>query len=112
MFLANFFMVDSDDNNLYFESGISLLSCLTIELVFSSSTSVARFNLILWMFNGSHYFKEPAEIVCHCFKPFNRGYILLELEMIIFLHMIFKLFFNVTGFAHLLRMFARFYNHF
>ena len=32
--------------------------------------------------------------------------------MIIFLRVIFKLFFRVTGVAHLLRMFSRFYPHF
>ena len=44
--------------------------------------------------------KEPVGTVCHAFEAFSRGYILLELEMIGFLPIIFKLFFRVAGFAH------------
>ena len=48
----------------------------TIELVFGSSSSVTRLNLFFGcLLDGSHFFKEPAGIVCH------------------FLHIIFKLFF-------------------
>ena len=50
-------------------------------------------------------FKEPAGTVCHSFEAFSRGCILLELEMISFLPIIFKLFFRVAGFAQLLRVF-------
>ena len=57
-------------------------------------------------------FKEPAGTVCHSFEAFSRGFILLELEMISFLPIIFKLFFRVAGFAHLLRVFPCFYSHF
>ena len=34
--------------------------------------------------DGSHFHKEPPEIVCHAFETFSRGCILLELEMIKF----------------------------
>ena len=57
-------------------------------------------------------FKEPAGTVCHSFEAFSRGCILLELEMISFLSIIFKLFFRVAGFAYLLRIFSCFYSHF
>ena len=40
-------------------------------------------------------FKEPAETVCHAFEAFSTGCILLELEMISFHPIIFKLFFRV-----------------
>ena len=57
-------------------------------------------------------FKEPAKTVCHSFEAFSGGCILLELKMISFLPMIFKLFFRVAGLAHLLRTFSRFFSHF
>ena len=57
-------------------------------------------------------FKEPAGTVCHSFEAFSRFYIALELEMISFLPTIFKFFFRVAGFAHLLRIFSCFYSHF
>ena len=56
--------------------------------------------------------KESTGTVCHSFEAFSRGCLLLELEMISFLPVIFKLFFRVAGFAHLLRMFPCFYFHF
>ena len=62
--------------------------------------------------DGSRFFREPAGIFCHAFEAFRSGCILLELEMKSFLLIIFKLFFRVTGFAYLLRMFLRFYPHF
>ena len=39
--------------------------------------------------------KEPAGIFCHTFEAFSRGWVLLELEMISFPPIIFKLFFRV-----------------
>ena len=41
-----------------------------------------------WML---HFFEEPAGTVCHSFKVFRRGYILLELEMISFILVVFIL---------------------
>ena len=59
------------------------------------------------------FLKAPAGIVCHALEPISRGYILLELEILSFLLKYnVKLFFRVTGFVHLLRMFSRFYPHF
>ena len=52
----------------------------TKQLIFGSSTSVTKLNLF---FDGSHVFKEPAGIVCHAFEVFSRGYILIELKIII-----------------------------
>ena len=58
-------------------------------------------------------FKEPvAPPVCHFFGAFSIACILLELEMISFPTIIFKLFFRVAGLAHLLRMVSCFYSHF
>ena len=57
-------------------------------------------------------FKEAAGTVCHPFEAFSRDYILLELEKMSFLSIIFKLFFRITGFAHLSRIFSCFYSHF
>ena len=51
--------------------------------------------------DGSHSLKEPAGIVHHAFKVFSRGCILLELEMISFLPIVFKLFFRVNIFTFL-----------
>ena len=56
-------------------------------------------------------FKEPAGTAYHSFETFSIDSILLELEMISFLSIIFKLFFRVVGFAHLLRRFSCFYSH-
>ena len=42
----------------------------------------------LCFLDGSRFFEEPAEIVCHTFEAFSRGCILLELEMISFLPII------------------------
>ena len=82
------------------------LLCSTIELVFGLLASVARLNLLIGCLDGSRFFKKPAGIVCHAFEAFSRVCILLKLEMIGFLPIIFKLFFRVTGFAPLLRMFS------
>ena len=85
-----------------------LLSC-TIQLVFGSSSPATRLYLFIYLF----IIKEPTGIVCHAFEASSsRGCILLELEMIGFLTIKFKLFFRVAGFAHLLRIFSRFYPHF
>ena len=73
------------------------LLCSTIELVFGLLASVARLNLLIGCLDGSR---------CHAFEAFSRVCILLKLEMIGFLPIIFKLFFRVTGFAPLLRMFS------
>ena len=56
-------------------------------------------------------FKELAGTVSHVFEARIRGGILLELEMMNFPPIIFKLFFRVAGFAHPLRMFSYFYPH-
>ena len=52
----------------------------TKKLVFGLSTSVTRLSLFL---DGSHFFKEPAGIVCHAFEAFSRGCVLIELKTII-----------------------------
>ena len=72
-------MVDSDDNNIYFKFWNFTMKLFHLlgfnkELVFSSSTSVTRLNLFFVCFmDGSHFFKEPAGIVCHAFEAFSRG---------------------------------------
>ena len=43
------------------------------------------------------------------FKKFSGGFTLLELEMVNFLPVIFKLLFRGARFAHYLRMFSRFF---
>ena len=59
--------------------------------------SVARLNLFFVCFlDGSLFFEKPAGIVCHAFEAFIIGCILLELEVISFLPIIFKLIFRVT----------------
>ena len=100
---------------LNFEIHCEVVSPLvfTIELVFGFSASVTRLNLFFGCFlDSSRFFKEPAGIVCYAFEAFSRSCILLELKMISFLSKIFKLFFRVTGFAHLLRLLSHFYCHF
>ena len=57
-------------------------------------------------------FKKPAGTVCQSFKTFSRVCILLELEMISFTHLFFKLLFRVTGFTYNLRMLLFFYSDF
>ena len=58
-------------------------------------------------------FKEPvAPPVCHSFGVFSIGCVLLELEMISFSTIIFKLFFRVAELAHLLRILSCFYSQF
>ena len=52
------------------------------------------------------FFKEPAQIACVFFEAFSGGFILLELEMISFPRIIFKLFFRAR-FAHYLTMFSQ-----
>ena len=85
----------------------------TRELVFGLSASVTKLNLFFGCFlDSSSSFKKPTGIVCYDFEPFSRGSILLKLEMVSFLPKIFKLFFRVTGFAHLLRLLPHFYRHF
>ena len=55
----------------------------TKELIFGSSTSVTRLNLFFVCFlDGSRFFKKPAGKVCHAFKVFSRGCILIGLGMI------------------------------
>ena len=110
-------MVDSDDNNLFciwnFTIKLSHLLNITIELVFGSTTYVTKPNLFFGCFlDGSRFFKEPAGIVCHAFEAISRGSIFLEFEILRFLPIMVKLFLRVTGFAHLLQMFLRFYPHF
>ena len=84
-----------------------------IELVFGTSTSVTRLSCFFRYFlDGSHFFKEPEGMVCHAFEEFNRGVILLKLEMIRFLPIIFKLFIRVTKFDHLLLILSSFHPHF
>ena len=85
-------------------------SCFTTKLVFGSSTSVTRLNLFFGYFViGSHFFKKPAGIVCIAFETFSKRCILLALEIISFLPIIS---YRITGFAHFLRMFSRFYSIF
>ena len=75
-----------------------------INVVFGSSTSVARLNLFFGCFlDVSRFFKEPARIVYHTLEAFSRGCISLEWEMISFLK---YPFFRITGFAHILRLLA------
>ena len=62
----------------------------------------------------SRFFKESAGTACHTFEAFKRGCLLLELEMTSFLPIMYNCFlpinlFRVTEFAHLLRIFSRFY---
>lgn len=55
---------------------------LYIQLVFGSSISITRLNLLFGCFlDGSSSFREPAEIGCHSFEAFSSSYISLELEM-------------------------------
>ena len=45
----------------------------TTELLFGSSTSVTRINLVFGCFlDGFCFFKEPAGIICHDFEAFSR----------------------------------------
>ena len=82
-------MVDPDDNYLCFKFrnfSVKLFHLLgfTEELVFGSSTYVTRLNLFFVSFiDGCHFFKEPVGIVCHAFEGFSRGFILLELKIIV-----------------------------
>ena len=57
-------------------------------------------------------FKNPVGTACHSFEAFSRDYFLLELEMISFLPIIFKVFLRVAGFGHFLRIFSCFYSDF
>ena len=70
-----------------------------MQLVFGSLISVTRLNLLFVCFlDGFLFFEEPVGILCHAFEAFSRGCILLELEMITFLPIIFKLFFRIITF--------------
>lgn len=59
--------------------------------------SVTRLILFFVCFlDGSLFFEKLAEIVCYAFESFIRGCILLEVEVVSFLPIIFKLFFRFT----------------
>ena len=99
-------MVDSDDNNLCFKFWnfsikFFLLLGFTKELVFGSST----FCMFL---DGSRFFKEP---VCHAFAAFT-------IQRLHFVRVrndkfsSYKLFFRVTEFGYLLRVFFTFLSPF
>ena len=69
-------MVDSDGNNLCFKFLIKLWNFF-FEVPYMGLAD-----------------KEPAGTVCHPFEAFSRGFILLELEVINFLPIIFKIVFR------------------
>ena len=87
----------------------SAVSCYLVRLTGEILNGKLHFLCnVLCLIGISRFFKEPAENVCHAFEAFSWGCILLELENTSFLHIIFKLFFRVTGFTRLLRVFSRF----
>ena len=107
---VNLLIVDPDDNNLCFKFGMTLWTCFN----FLVSYITASLWLINFCYDSSLFFryflnfKEPAQFFCVFFEVF-RGFILLELEMISFLPLIFKLFLREVGCTHYLRMFSRFF---
>ena len=66
----NFLMVESNLCFKFCNFIMKLFHLLrfTKELIFGSSTSVTRLNSF---FDGSHFFKEQAGIVCHAFEAFS-----------------------------------------
>ena len=109
-------MVDSDDNNLCFNFWNFIMQLFHL-LGFTKELFLARQLLLLdlirflYVFICFRFFKEPAGIVCHAFAAFN-------IERLPFIRVkndkfsSSKLFFRVTEFAHLLRMFSRFHPYF
>ena len=85
IFHTNFFIINSDDNNLCFKflnftMKLFLLLRFNKEQVFGSSTSVTRLNLFFVCFiDGSRLFNEAAGIICYAFEAFSC--ILLQLKL-------------------------------
>ena len=89
-------------NSFYF-FGFTIL-----QPVFGLTVSVTRLQFAFWMF--LRFFKEPARIVCVLFEGFSGWFVSSELEIIIFLSIIFKHFFRGAGFAYYLRTYSRFFS--
>ena len=97
-FHINVLMVDTGNNNLCFKFWNFTLKlfhflCFIVKLVFGLSTSVTKLYLFFEnCLGGFRFFNEPAGKVCHASEALSRGFVLLELEMILFLPIIFTTF--------------------
>ena len=83
------------------------LVSLYLQLVSGLSTSVTRLQFVFYSFLD--FLRNHHEQSGSFFETFSGGFILLQLEIISFIPIIFKLLFRGAGFAHYLRMFSRFF---